>query len=439
MIDLLTISNFKSYEKASLPLAPLTLLIGANASGKSNVIEALRFLTWLAHGRRLEDILESVRQDDLSIRGKVGDVLYDRYDQEKGPVLGFGCTWSGQGTRKLAITIGMPTKTAGMRVIDESITGSSSSVPFYEIKYRASDYRHEVEVAYNNFARGGTKPLIWCSDRQAVFTQLDIPSRFNNKEARKIIPQVVTELQNTLRQIVFLDPNPRAMTEYSFMEEKLLQADGKNLSSVLFDLCETQQRKAQVLEFIQALPEQIITDIKFIETPRREVMVQLTETFGNQDTDREAPLLSDGTLRVLAIAAALLSAPVGGLVVIEEIDNGIHPSRAKSLLDSILTASKRSNLRVLLTSHNPALLDTLPKEAVPAVVCCYRDPTRGDSRLVRLADLTDYSELVARGPLGQLMTKGLLDRYLKSQRTPEQKAEQAQEWLRQLQLSDAAA
>lgn len=435
MIDLITISNFKSYEKASLPLAPLTLLIGANASGKSNAIEALRFLTWLAHGRRLEDILESMRQDDLSIRGKVGDVLYDRYNRAKGPQLGFGCVWSSGGLRTLAITIEMPTQAEGMRVVEERIMGDNSSVPFYEIKYRAPDYRHEVEVAYNNFARGGTKPLIWCSDRQAVFTQLDIPSRFGNKEAQKLIPQVVTELQQTLRQIVFLDPNPRAMTEYNFIEEKLLRADGANLSSALFDLCETQQRKSEVLEFIQALPEQTITDIKFIETPRREVMVQLTETFGNQKTDREASLLSDGTLRVLAIAAALLSAPAGGLVVIEEIDNGVHPSRAKRLLDSILAASKRGNLRVLLTSHNPALLDTLPKEAVPAVVCCYRDPKQGDSRLVRLADLTDYPELVARGPLGQLMTQGLLDRYLKNQRTPKQKAEQAKQWLNQLQAT----
>ena len=203
---------------------------------------------------------------------------------------------------------------------------------------------------------------------------------------------------------------------------------------MLYNLCHTQGRKEEVLAFIQALPEQDITDIRFIQTPRQEVMVQLTETFGGTETDREAPLLSDGTLRVLAIAAALLSAPHGGLVVIEEIDNGVHPSRAKELLANILAASKKNSLRVLLTSHNPALLDTLPKEAVPDVVCCYRDPEQGDSRLVRLADLTDYPDLVARGPLGQLMTQGLLDRYLKNQRTPEQKAEQAQEWLRQLQL-----
>ena len=45
------------------------------------------------------------------------------------------------------------------------------------------------------------------------------------------------------------------------------------------------------------------------------------ETFGGKPTAYDASLLSDGTLRVLAIAAAMLSAPEGSLVVIEQIDN----------------------------------------------------------------------------------------------------------------------
>ncbi len=53
MLTSITIRNFKSYHEATLPLAPLTLLIGANASGKSNAIEAIRFLSWLARGQRL--------------------------------------------------------------------------------------------------------------------------------------------------------------------------------------------------------------------------------------------------------------------------------------------------------------------------------------------------------------------------------------------------
>lgn len=72
---------------------------------------------------------------------------------------------------------------------------------------------------------------------------------------------------------------------------------------------------------------QNILDISFIETDRDDVMVRLIESFGGQSRKVDAPFLSDGTLRVLAVTAALLTAPEGALVIIEEIDNGVHPGR----------------------------------------------------------------------------------------------------------------
>jgi len=72
MIDAITLRNFKSYKSATLPLAPLTLLIGANASGKSNALEAIRILSWLAEGRRTDDIGRGVQ----GVRGYRGDILY---------------------------------------------------------------------------------------------------------------------------------------------------------------------------------------------------------------------------------------------------------------------------------------------------------------------------------------------------------------------------
>jgi hypothetical protein len=118
-------------------------------------------------------------------------------------------------------------------------------------------------------------------------------------------------------------------------------------------------------------------------------------------------------------------------VVIEEIDNGVHPSRAGKLLADIQRIARQRSLRVLLTTHNPALLDALPLEALPDTVACYRDPQEGDSRLIRLADLESYPELVAQGPLGRLVTQGILDRYLKSpeKRDRETKVEQGLAWL----------
>jgi predicted ATPase len=430
MISEITIQNFKSYQRASLHLAPLTLLVGANASGKSNAIEAIRFLSWLAYGRRLDDILEKVQQTDIAIRGTLRDLTYDQADE---PTITLGCSLTNTDEWKhLQISIKL-TKGEEPRVIAESIRSETSTVPLYEIKHPAEDHSREVQVAYNNFARGGKKPTIPCTDRQAIFTQLEIPSRFHEGQARTIIPDVTAKFQNALQQILFLDPNPRSIGEYSFIVDRELRGDGANLSSVLYDLCEVKGQKEDVLTFIRALPEQDIVDIDFIQTPRNEVMVQLTESFGGQEMRRDAPLLSDGTLRVLAVAAALLSAVRGSFVIIEEIDNGVHPSRAGLLLQNIQRVAIQRDVRVLLTSHNPALLDSLPNSAIPNVVFCYRSPETGESCLMRLEDLNDYPELIARGPLGELLTDGIIDRFVKHQRSPAQKQSDALHWLELLQ------
>ncbi len=164
-------------------------------------------------------------------------------------------------------------------------------------------------------------------------------------------------------------------------------------------------------------------------------MVRLEESFGDRKRIVDAPLLSDGTLRVLAIAGTLLTAKHGSLVIIEEIDNGVHPSRAQLLVNQIQTLAHDRELRVLLTSHNPALLDALPDESLVDVICCYRDPKEGDSRLVKLGALDRYSELVAQGPLGQLMTQKVLDRFLKDETTAEQREQKSLDWLESLKAS----
>jgi hypothetical protein len=117
----------------------------------------------------------------------------------------------------------------------------------------------------------------------------------------------------------------------------------------------------------------------------------------------------------------------------------VHPSRARMLLENIERIATARRLRVLLTSHNPALVDTLPADATPHIVYCYRDPAGGDSRLVRLEDLPNYPELVARGPLGELMTRGILERMVKDQRSPEERKHAARTWMSSLFAEEEAA
>lgn len=311
------------------------------------------------------------------------------------------------------------------------MTTGPSTAPLYEVIGRTGTAGSDLRIAYNNFARGGRKPQVVCNDQLAIFHQLQSAARFDSghKRAQNQIPKVCRYYQESLSNIHFLDPQPRSMRSYSFKGEKLLKGDGSNISGILFSLCSSAVGKKRLLSFIHALPEQNISNISFIETPRGEVMAELQETFGGEERKFDATLLSDGTLRVLSVAAIVLTAPENSLVVIEEIDNGIHPSRAELILKNISVIAKERKLKILLSSHNPALLDSLPDEDVPNVVFCYRGVSDGASRLIRLNDIPDYPRLIAQGSLGHLMTKGLLDRFVKSHPGPEHKRRQAEEWL----------
>jgi predicted ATPase len=427
-----TLANFKSYSTGHLPLGSLTVLIGANAAGKSNALEGLRLLSWLAQGQKLSSIQYAVNSAEAVVRGRVNDLCY--HGQSSFTI---GCRLDIPEWNELNITLSV--RDGELHISSERITDPINTVPLYKLDQPSQGINTDVGVAYNNFTMGQNKPKITCSDQMAIFMQLDSPARFDVKyeKSQKIIPETVREYQRVLQNILFLDPIPAKMREYSFKSDQRLQEDGKNLSSVLYRLWQNQPENQQtILNFIQSLPEQAIDGLDFLIGPRDEVMVRLAETFGDNRRYYEAALLSDGTLRVLAIAAAMLSATEGSLVVIEEIDNGVHPNRAKHLLASIRDIAERRKLRVLLSTHNPALMDALPDVALGDVVFCFRDPqgrNKGNSRLVRLRDMEDYSSLILQGQLGQLVTTGVVDRFVKSPHTPEDRKQQALAWLSRLQ------
>lgn len=440
MLNAFTLKNFKSYRDARLPLGALTVLIGANAAGKSNAIEALRFLSWLAQGQKLGSIKYAVNSADQVVRGRVEDLC--RAGETR---FGLGCRITGSIWSQLQVTIGL--RDGELHVVGERLYSMVEIVPLYDLDQPSRGAGTDAGVAYNNFARGGNKPHITVNDQMAVFTQLDTPASFQpgHKRAQLEVPRVAKLYQSLLADILFLDPVPARMRDYSFATERQLQGDGANLSSVLHALWGSDaqateesyaRQRSDILSFIQSLPEQDISRLGFLSGPRGEVMVQLVETFGGALKAYDAPLLSDGTLRVLAIAAALLSAPQDSLVVIEEIDNGVHPSRARHLLERINAIAERRRLRVLLSTHNPALLDALPTTALNDVVFCYRDPTEGDSRLVRLGDVPDVPELLVQGSLGHLMTSGALERFVKHHPGPAARKEKAKAWLASLGSSE---
>ncbi|KOR36088.1 ATPase [Planktothricoides sp. SR001] len=428
MITEIELKDFKSYKSATLHLGRLTVLIGANASGKSNVIEALRILSRIATGERLVLLRNPQKKGDNFFRGNVEHLGYRGKQNFQ-----LACLTNHPDWERFEIQLVLSSSNH-LQVTQERITSSTSKVPLYEITSEPQGAGSDIFVSYNNFARGGKKTSRVCSSHMAVFTQIlsEIRFRPENTKSREIIPKVCDKYVRWLSGIVFLEPEPSLMREYGYKTDFILREKGQKLSGVIYNLCQSKTSKQAVLDFVCSLPEQNIEDISFLETPRGEVMLQLTETFGGLATPYDAARLSDGTLRVLSIAAVLLSAPQESLVVIEEIDNGVHPSRASALLSRMAEIARKRNLRILISSHNPALLDALPDEAIPETEFCYRSPDDGSSQLIRLQDIPDYPELIAQGSVGHLMTRGLLERFVKQHPGSEIKKQQALDWLTSL-------
>lgn len=425
MLSSITIKDFKSYQNATLDLSPLTVLIGANASGKSNAVEALRLLSWIAQGNRLDSDPFAIN-GRRRIRGTAGQLGYRGAAR-----FSFDCAttyprWDGYSITLSALF-------DEFRIVDEALTGSHEKTPLFRVRFWEERRDRELNVRVKGAPANETPLEASCTDQMAVLIQIqNLPRLEESRRPAEDLKGAAALYEQWLSQIVFLDAHPAAMRYYSRKHDRRLATDGSNLSGVLYHLCQNPDTRAELLQLISILPEQEIQNISFIETPRDEVMVQLTETFGGTTTDTDVTLLSDGTVRVLAVAAAVLSAPEGGLVVVEEIDAGVHPSRAEKLLHELSRVAERRSVRILTTSHDPALLNAVPDESLSNIVFCYRDPATGSSKLVRLRDLSRYPELIAQGPVGQLLTRGILERFAKDQTSNAERTQRALDWLEDL-------
>ena len=429
MLTSYEINNFKSYQKAVLPLSTITFLIGANGSGKSNALEALRFIGWLGQGKRLDEIEREFINPDSSVRGKASDLFH--YDQTT-----FTMNFQTNTAKQYSLTLSIQNFVPSGINLDpflvnkfEELKESDREIPLYKTVSDPKEHSDEITIQYDNFGRGKNKPHIPCSNRQAIFYQLLSPSRFSSKKSQSVIPAAANSLREQFGNIIFLDPNPMQMRRYAHKSgDRHISENGSNVSAVLQTICKDAEQKTQLIDFIKSLPEQDIKEITFEETSFGDVMLGLVESFSSS-RPVPATLLSDGTLRVLAIAAALLGAPENALVVIEEIDNGIHPSRAKHLVDQMYSIANSRKIQLLLTTHNPALMNAIPTKELGNVLCCFRDPGNGSSKVIQLGQLPRFIDLVTRGRLGELVVSDFFEKVIKDTSSEEDRKKIQLAWL----------
>lgn len=425
--------SFKNFSDAQLNLfQSVTLMIGKNGSGKSNAIEAVELLAQIAHGRPLHEIVDVGRGNGgmFEIRGGLQGCLAYQADN---PVpsgeleLGFGATFQFDDSRqgvKYSVTLSLP----DARIYKEKLTVGDRVI--FDATVGARDI---LDVSYDNFQRGGNKPVTHLPADRSVLSRYETFADLGNKNPRQQSAfRMVRALEGHLNAAFVFDPTPRLMREYERMGQNVLQKNGSNLSSVLHSLKQGSEEKqatlSRILELIRQLPEEPFREFDFVETRARDVLLGLKREDG---TFTDARSLSDGTLRALAILTALETVPENSRIVIEEMDNGIHPSRIKILVDAVWECSHRRKLNIMVTTHNPATLDSLDSEQLKAVVLCYLDSESHASKLMPLSELPRVESLLEQGRLGDLVTRRLLEKHLLPN-FEEFQRNKAKEWLESL-------
>lgn len=327
MITQLHLQNWKSFKDSVVYIDPLTFLIGTNASGKSNVLDAFQFLHLLSKGLTLEDAATRIRGgEDWLIR---------------------------QGESRMKLTV----------MVD---------VDGQEKEYSVSVQKDDVGLKYAD---------------------------------NKHVEDAETVVREALRKIFVLNPNPQAMRNYSKLSKEL-SADAGNIAGVIAAMKPEDKKNLEekLTRYIKPLPERDINRLTAVKVglSDSDAMLYCYEDW-NPSKPVDAKGMSDGTLRFAAIIVALLTVKEGSLLIIEEVDNGLHPSRAKELVKVLKEISQERHVDVLCTTHNPVLMDELGNEMIPFISFVKRDEA-GNSYIQLLEDKDNLAKLMASGSVGDMMT-----------------------------------
>lgn len=415
------IVEFKGFDSVSIDLMqPFTLLIGPNGSGKTNAIEAIELLSFIARGQPLYEVADVGRTETgLQIRG--GLQACGRLDRDTF-TLGFSARTRFDGEIKpVAYRIHIRTK-PHPQIQEEELKVGDSVIYKTLVK---NPWPEDLTVIYDNFAVRGRRPQAAASSDRSVLSQYPEIAQKNHKLKQCV--RLVQKIMYHLQASYVFDPNPKLMHGYERIGNSVLSRDSANLSAVLYSLSvgdETQQASlARLLSQISQLPDEPYEKFSFTTTDLGDVIFGLRKKTGYTVDARS---LSDGTLRTLAILTALETVPEGSHVIVEQFANGLHPGRASVLNSAIAEAIERRDLRVLVTTHNPATMNNLTPEQMRGVVLCTSSAEKQTADLVNLDSLPRSDELLERGSLGDLVSRRVIEQYL----TPEFEEQHRQKMLK---------
>lgn len=412
MLRRLRLVDFKSFADEAVELAPLTLLVGANASGKSNCLDALRFLRETVADQGIGEILDGEQRP-----GAVPDA------------------WQGlRGGSKEASRIG-----AESFLIESS--WDIPEMPEFDISRPISAMHRircrtvprstwEEEGIYTDDARpllvaraiaqgdSGARRIQWTSpigsvetanghDYSILWTILGSVGPDHPRVITREASDAAFSLSEGFKNIVELEINPARMRGYGKTNRAEMDFNGGNFSGALWTLCRDPEQKRSLVDWLTEVLAPEIADLDFIHVEELgDVMAMLVERDGKRISSRS---LSDGTLRFLGMLVALRTAASGSVFLIEEIDSGLHPARRHVLVEFLEALARERRIQIIATTHSPVMLQVVPRETLLSAVVFGRVPEHEGTIMRRLGDLPRFEETLERTGIDELFATGWLE------------------------------
>ena len=412
MITSLRLVNFKNFADETLRAGRFTVVVGTNASGKSNIRDAFRFLHGIGRGYTLSEIIGGKygpggQMEWAGIRGATNEIV--RFGQP-----GFSLEVETD-QFVYAITASEDRNNPGLfRVEREEL----------RIKIHPDvDFTHTIYTSHP----GKGDPVHAQSDDNYLLIRMakkgeqrkygsrvqvrpDQPALTQLHEHRYILrtfKRISERVAHVLASVRFLDLVPDLMRQAAFPGQTILGDSGENLPTVLREICADPQRKETLAAWTRELTPMDVRDFEFPTDPLTG-RVQLVIREAN-DRAVSAYSASDGTLRFLTTLAALLGTNPAGLYFFEELDNGIHPSRLRLLIDLIEGQTAKGESQVVTTTHSPDLLALVNDRTFETTSVVYRDEDSADGIIRPVAELPKARELRRTQGLGRLHTTGWME------------------------------
>ncbi len=338
-IKRVVLNNYKSIKACSVPLGPLSFLVGQNGAGKSNFLDAMRLVA---------DALNTSLEHALRERGGINEVRR----RSSGHPTHFG----------IRLEWGLPDGSEGAY----SFRIGSQKKGGFEVQREACRvFSPDLNDHFYNVEGGVLKKCSVAVSPPASNDRLYLGSASGLPPFRP--------LYNALSHMGFYNLNPDEIREPQPPDPgEVLKRDGRNLASVLGLL----EKKGGLQRIVELLSKIVpgIQNIAVHPVGKKETLEFRQWAGTHKDPWRfMAENMSDGTLRALGILTALFPfAKTDGtrvpLVGIEEPETAVHPGAAGVLRDGLRTAAETT--QIIVTSHSPDLLDDkeIADDSILAVV-----------------------------------------------------------------------